>query len=702
MATSQAASIVARHGALKINAANNAVVDSTGNPLQLTGMSMYWDIWSQGSDFYNKGTVDWLVSDWQASILRVPMGITDSFYSGGPIYGAYPNDSAAAIRRITPVIDAVISDGIYVIIDWHEYSAPTIPHAKAFFAMMAKKYGDLPNVIFEIWNEPVDVAWSDIVVYADSIIPVIRQYSNNLVIVGTPQWSGTLSAPAGAKLDPTKYGSVAYTDHFYTCSNTIALQGVLAASKKIPAFVTEWGASQSNGGNTATGANDNRTCLTPGQGNAIPAQTWFTSWLDPQKISNCNWSVSNADQSSAALKATASYTGNWSDTDLSPSGTWVRNNIRAHCAADPTVCPYEGAFAAPPVLAVPGTIPAASFAVTDGIATEPTQEASGGQDLSSIDSGDFVSYSVNAASADTLWLQARVADVSGGLILVQLDGLTADSIRVYPTGGVQTWSWADGTRLIPIAAGAHTLTLRFYGSGRDLLRLQRLEVVSKRVVATPVPSQISLDDFNGPLVGLGLGPIFEAGGPSLRHATTRSKALYKVSAAVADSLPLSIAAANGSPDPASVVVWKKGPLTYAPFDTLVVAPSGWTSWQTLTLSRNIPLDTGTNYLQFTFLGDTGTALLDLGALSIGTVVTAVQPQAARNGAVSLRREGQTLKVGLPDGGTASVELLSADGRIWAQRTLVGSGSLPVPRTRQSLWLRVRGQSSAVLAVPPGL
>jgi hypothetical protein len=149
------------------------------------------------------------------------------------------------------------------------------------------------------------------------------------------------------------------------------------------------------------------------------------------------------------------------------------------------------------------------------------------------------------------------------------------------------------------------------------------------------------------------------------------------------------------------VVSKKGLLAYAPFDTLVVAPSGWTSWQTLTMSRNLPLDTGANYLQFTFLGDTGTALVDLGALSIGTAVTAVQPKVARSNAISLRREGQALEVGLPGGGTASVELMSADGRIWAQRTLVGSGSLPLPRTRQSLWVRVRGQSSAVLAVPPG-
>jgi endoglucanase len=683
----QAASIVQRHGALQV--VGKQVADQSGTPFQLTGVSMGETQW--WGAFFNKSAVDWLVDDWQINVLRLPASA-----STGTV-------SATSVREIETGVDAAVSDGIYVIIDWHENNAALhTPQATAFFSMMAKKYGDLPNVIFEIWNEPyndtADYAWSDIATYAQAVIPAIRQYSNNLVVVGTPDWSSNLAAPAGAPLDPKVYGSVAYTYHFYTCSNKLSSQST--SSKQIPVFVTEWGASQSNGGTTATGANDNTTCLTT-SAKGTAAQTWYTSWLDPQKISSCNWSITNKAESSAALDTNASDTGTWAATDLSPSGTWVRNNIRAHCTSDPTTCPYEGTFAAPPVLAVPGTIPAASFTVTDGIGTETTQEASGGLDLSSVDSGDFVSYSVNAASNDTLWLQARVADTSGGLILVQLDGMTADSIKVYPTGGIQNWSWADGTRLIPIAAGSHSLTLRFFGSGRDLLRLERLEVASKRLIATPVPSQVSLDDFNGPLVGLGLGTIFDAGGPSLRHATTRSKAYYKVSAAVADSLPLSIVASNGSPDPASIVVSKKGLLAYAPFDTLVVAPSGWTSWQTLTMSRNLPLDTGANYLQFTFLGDTGTALVDLGALSIGTAVTAVQPKVARSNAISLRREGQALEVGLPGGGTASVELMSADGRIWAQRTLVGSGSLPLPRTRQSLWVRVRGQSSAVLAVPPG-
>jgi hypothetical protein len=43
---------------------------------------------------------------------------------------------------------------------------------KAFFAMMAKKYGGYPNVIFEIYNEPngTGTTWPKIKPYAEAVI----------------------------------------------------------------------------------------------------------------------------------------------------------------------------------------------------------------------------------------------------------------------------------------------------------------------------------------------------------------------------------------------------------------------------------------------------------------------------------------------------------------------------------------------------
>ena len=47
--------------------------------------------------------------------------------------------------------------GIYVVIDFHEHGAENFVKSKTFFSAMAQKYGNFPNVIYEIYNEPLKV-----------------------------------------------------------------------------------------------------------------------------------------------------------------------------------------------------------------------------------------------------------------------------------------------------------------------------------------------------------------------------------------------------------------------------------------------------------------------------------------------------------------------------------------------------------------
>ena len=64
------------------------------------------------------------------------------------------------------------------------------PEAVAFFSELAAKYGDKPNVIYEIVNEPEkDETWPQVKEYATAVISAIRQHDpDNLVIVGSPEW----------------------------------------------------------------------------------------------------------------------------------------------------------------------------------------------------------------------------------------------------------------------------------------------------------------------------------------------------------------------------------------------------------------------------------------------------------------------------------------------------------------------------------
>jgi endoglucanase len=50
--------------------------------------------------------------------------------------------------------------------------------------------------------------------------------------------------------------------------------------------------------------------------------------MDENKISHCNWSVSDKVESASALHPKASSKGKWSEKDITASGSLVRKEIR--------------------------------------------------------------------------------------------------------------------------------------------------------------------------------------------------------------------------------------------------------------------------------------------------------------------------------------------------------------------------------------
>jgi endoglucanase len=311
----QAATPVQVHGNLQVK--GTQIVDASGTPTQLVGMSMYWSIWG-GEKYYTPGVVAWLASDWKVSVLRAPAAVEPT--------GGYLTDPTTIVTRVKTIVDAAIANGIYVIVDWHDGTANAhVAQSTAFFTQFAQEYGSKPNLIWEIWNEPGSSGgtgsggaedWNDIKGYANQIIPVIRKYSKNLILVGTPSWDQTVGAPAASPLtDP----NVAYTLHFYAKSHKQWLRdaGDAALAKGLPLFISECGTTNADGGSAAN----------PGM-DTVETTTWF-QWAASRKISWANWSVVNFGESSAALAASASTTGGWAAKDLSADGTWVRRQIIA-------------------------------------------------------------------------------------------------------------------------------------------------------------------------------------------------------------------------------------------------------------------------------------------------------------------------------------------------------------------------------------
>lgn len=145
-AATYAARPVKQWGQLQV--VGSQLCDNNGNPVVLRGVSLGWhNLWPR---FYNKKAIKWLADDWHANVIRAAMGIQ--------IEDNYLENEELAMKCMTTVIDAAIKNDLYVIIDWHAHKMLT-DEAKAFFGKMAQKYGKYPNVIYEIYNEPVEDSW---------------------------------------------------------------------------------------------------------------------------------------------------------------------------------------------------------------------------------------------------------------------------------------------------------------------------------------------------------------------------------------------------------------------------------------------------------------------------------------------------------------------------------------------------------------
>lgn len=300
-----ASGIVSQHGRLQV--AGNRIVGRDGQPVSLAGVSYGWSQW-EAARFYNAGTVDWLKQDWHAQIVRAALGLHEE-------PGSYLQNPAANEARVTAVVDAALAADLYVIIDWHDHHAhERTDLAVKFFAAMARRYGDRPNIIYEIYNEPLKTAsWTrDVKPYAEKVIAAIRAVDpDNLIVVGTPSYSQDVDIAAA---DPIKDANVAYTLHFYAGTHKQKLRD--KATKALNAgaalFVTEWG-----------------TCDASGQGGYDEAST--REWLDfirANQLSHCNWAVYDKKETAAILLPSAASQGGWKDSDLTQSGKFVRELVR--------------------------------------------------------------------------------------------------------------------------------------------------------------------------------------------------------------------------------------------------------------------------------------------------------------------------------------------------------------------------------------
>jgi len=291
---------VAVNGHLKVE--GTQLVNEKGQPIVLRGVSFGWhNLWPR---FYNKKAVSWVVKDWKCSVVRASMGLA--------IEDNYLENPQFALQCVNNVVEGAIKNGIYVLIDFHSHKKHT-EEAKKFFEMMAQKYKDCPNVIYEIWNEPDYYSWEEVKEYSEEVISTIRAIDkDNIILVGSPHWDQDIDAVAANPIQGQS--NIMYTMHFYAGTHKQWLRDRTDAAieKGIPIFVSECAGMEASGNGP------------------IDETEWnaYINWMESQKISWIAWSVSDKDESCSMLIPRASSYGEWKDDVLKKWGKITRQTIR--------------------------------------------------------------------------------------------------------------------------------------------------------------------------------------------------------------------------------------------------------------------------------------------------------------------------------------------------------------------------------------
>jgi hypothetical protein len=246
----------------------NRLQDPTGKTIILRGSSLI-DIgalyaWSGGSAAAITTRMDKVAAAGvQGHVVRLPVYPKISYNEDAPFCSPLPypvgtgrattctptapmTASDYVARVLRPAVDYARSKNLYVIIDYHQIddalTGTSAADATTFWNDVAAQFASYPNVLYEPFNEPLDLSatWAAFKPVVQGWVDTIRARApSNIIIVPSMRWD---QRPGDAASNPPAGTNLMYTAHIYPQNWNQTFQSQLAtALARAPVFITEWG-----------------------------------------------------------------------------------------------------------------------------------------------------------------------------------------------------------------------------------------------------------------------------------------------------------------------------------------------------------------------------------------------------------------------------------------------------------------------------
>lgn len=178
---------------------------------------------------------------WHAKIIRLPVSRPFDSWDRDPdkYFSTY----------LDPAVRHCIAKKVYCIVDLHhigDYDEARMQQVREFWRYVAPRYAGVPNVFYELYNEPVqlgnDASWGT---WRDTIQPVVDEVRSvapdNIILVGSPRYDTGLREQE-LRANPVRGENLVYVAHMYPAVDPEQFDLLWgAASDVVPVCVTEWG-----------------------------------------------------------------------------------------------------------------------------------------------------------------------------------------------------------------------------------------------------------------------------------------------------------------------------------------------------------------------------------------------------------------------------------------------------------------------------